>query len=194
MRLPAILCLAGLFASWPGYASGYRDSAGVDDAQGHYGVVHPLSDALPNLRRTPGAIDPRVTQGNIRQTICRRGGYTRSVRPPEDYTERLKREQIVEYGYLDRRMRDYEEDHLVSLEIGGAPADPSNLWPEPHHIIGGWGSYAKDRLENRLHSLVCHGRLSLSQAQHEIAANWIDAYKRYIGPTPDHRRQHRARD
>ena len=31
----------------------------------------------------PGALNPAVTQANIEQTICRPGGYTASVRPPE---------------------------------------------------------------------------------------------------------------
>ena len=141
----------------------------------------PASAALPNPNLTPGAIDPGVTQYNIGTTICRRGGYTKSVRPPEDYTEKLKRRQIAQYGYADTNMRDYEEDHLVSLELGGSPDNPMNLWPEPHDVDGGWGSYAKDQLENRLHDLVCARRLSLAQAQHDIATNWVQAYQRYIG-------------
>lgn len=173
----------------PAFAWGrHPDLGGVDEAYGSYGAVFPLSQAEPNPRRTPGAIDPRVRQDNLRETICRRGGYTRSVRPEESYTERLKRRQIVEYGYRDRRLRDYEEDHLVSLEIGGSPDDPRNLWPEPHHVIGGWGSYAKDRLENRLHRLVCRGKLPLARAQYEISHDWIAAYKRYIGDHPNNRR------
>ena len=173
-------------AGWPWH---YHNAGGVA-AEGRYGVVFPTADALPNPRLTPGAIDPRVTQADLGETICKRGGYTRSVRPPEQYTERLKREQVRQYGYTDYRLRDYEEDHLVSLELGGSPGSSRNLWPEPHHVIGGWGSYTKDKLENRLHRMVCHGQISLSKAQHEIAADWIAAYKRYIGPQPDQRRRH----
>ena len=29
-------------------------------------------------------------------------------------------------------MSDYQEDHLISLELGGNPTDPRNLWPEPY--------------------------------------------------------------
>ena len=163
------------------------DAGGVQ-AEGRYGVVFPIQDARPNARLTPGAIDPRVTQANLRETICRRGGYTKSVRPPEQYTERLKREQIREYGYTDYRLRDYEEDHLEAIGLGGAPSDPRNLWPEPHHVIGGWGSYAKDRLEDRLHRLVCSGRLPLATAQYQIAHDWIAAYTQYVGAAPDNRR------
>lgn len=145
----------------------------------------PISAAMPNPHLTPGAIDPRVTQANIHQTICVRG-YTRTVRPPESYTERLKRRQIAQYGYTDRRLRSYEEDHLISLELGGSPTDPRNLWPEPHHVVGGWGSFAKDKLENRLHRMVCLSKISLRRAQSLIAYHWIDAYKQYIGPVSRH--------
>ena len=93
---------------------------------------------LPNPTLTPGAIDPNVTQANIDTTIYVRG-WTRTVRPPEDYTERLKHQQIREYGYSDTRLGDYEEDHLIPLEIGGSPDNPRNLWPEPHKAPGGWG-------------------------------------------------------
>ncbi len=165
------------------------DAGGVAGAQGRYGVVFPVSSAEPNPAITPGALDARVTQATIRSTICV-PGYTRGIRPPERYTERLKREGIRAYGYSDRRLRDYEEDHLISLELGGSPDSPRNLWPQPHHVIGGWGSYAKDRLENRLHRLVCRGRLSLAQAQYDIRHDWIAAYRKYVGPRPQARRGH----
>lgn len=170
-----------------------RQNKGGVDAQGRYAVVFPMAQARPNPSLTPGAIDPRVTQDNIGETICRRGGYTRGVRPPVSYTEPLKHRQIDEYGYRDRRVRDYEEDHLVPLEVGGAPTDPRNLWPQPHHVVGGWGSYAKDRLENRLHTLVCHRKVSLAEAQRAIASDWIAAYQRYIGPDPNPRRRRSRR-
>jgi hypothetical protein len=144
---------------------------------------------LPDPKLTPGAVNPDVTQQTIETTICVRG-WTRLVRPPESYTEPLKREQIAEYGYRDRRLRDYEEDHLIPLELGGAPTDPRNLWPEPHEAAGDWGSYAKDRLESRLNELVCSGALPLDTARAAIASNWIDGYRRYIGSVPDNRPLH----
>ena len=158
-----------------------------------YAVVFGLNQAQPDPRITPGALNPAVRQDNIHETICIRG-YSRSIRPSENYTERLKRLGIRRYGYGDRQLRDYEEDHLVSLELGGSPTDPRNLWPEPHHVIGGWGSYAKDRLENRLHGLVCRGRVPLAQAQRAIASDWIAAYRRYVGPNPFPARRYRRVD
>ena len=38
----------------------------------------------------------------------------------------------------------------------------------------------KDKLENRLHELVCAGRLSLPEAQKAIATDWITAYRRFV--------------
>jgi hypothetical protein len=81
--------------------------------------------------------------------------------------------------------------HLVSLELGGSPSDPRNLWPGPHHVIGGWGSYVKDQLENRLHSMICSGQITLVQAQNAIAHNWIGAYQQVISKTPVQKRLHR---
>jgi hypothetical protein len=132
---------------------------------------------LPDAQITPGARNGAVTQGNIRETICVRG-YTKTIRPPAHYTNALKKREIVEYGYADRNPRDYEEDHLIPLEIGGAPSDPRNLWPEPRH--SGWPADRKDELENALHRLVCDGRLPLATAQRVIAENWIEAYKQYV--------------
>lgn len=148
-------------------------------------IVFPQSDSLPNPSLTPGAINPNVTQGNIHQTICR-DDYARSIRPEEGYTERLKRQGIRQYGYAQQvgragyRLSNYEEDHLVPLELGGSPDSPQNLWPEPHNVVGGWGSYTKDKLEDRMRDLVCRGEVPLAQAQREIATDWVAAYERYM--------------
>lgn len=149
----------------------------------------PLSETLPSTIGLPGAIDPRVTDANIGTTICRRG-YSASVRPPVSYTEPLKREMIARLGYADRRLSHYEMDHIISLELGGAPTDPRNLFPQPHDVAGNWGSYAKDRLENRLHALVCQHKLPLTDAQRLISSDWIAAYRRFIGPVPNNSRLH----
>ncbi|HUB14764.1 MAG TPA: hypothetical protein VMB34_22640 [Acetobacteraceae bacterium] len=135
---------------------------------------------LPNPDRTPGAIDPAISQSNIGETICNRDWSTRYIRPPEDYTYKLKRNQLDASDYRDRRARDYEEDHLISLELGGAPTNPRNLWPE--HWRGACGAHTKDRVEDALHRAVCKGRITLRQAQWQIATNWIDAYRRWVGP------------
>lgn len=142
---------------------------------------------LPDRAMTPGALNPAVTARSIEDTICIRG-WTRTIRPPERYTEPLKRAQIRAYGYSDRRPWHYEEDHLIPLDLGGSPTSPFNLWPEPYLGPRQWGAYAKDRLERRMVGLVCRHTLSLARAQTMMATNWIAAYRRYLGPVPDNQR------
>ena len=100
--------------------------------------------------------------------------------PPASYTSALKVRQIVQYGYTDTNPRDYEEDHLISLELGGAPRDPANLWPEPWFVVAadgeGAGARVKDRFENYLHAQACAGGLTLAGAQHRIASDWFGAW------------------
>ncbi len=128
-----------------------------------------IHNMLPDVTCTPGAADPRVTQDNIHQTICV-SGYTKTVRPSSSYTTSLKIQQIKEYGYSDTNKSDYEEDHLISLELGGAPSDIKNLWPEP-----GASPNPKDTIENKLHSLVCSGTIQLAEAQRRISTDWTTA-------------------
>jgi hypothetical protein len=107
---------------------------------------------------TPGVLNPAVTQATIGSTICRRG-WTRTIRPPVDYTNVLKRRQLRQYGRRGPPSA-YQEDHLISLELGGSPADPRNLWPEPYPRAS-----AVDQIENDLNHRVCAGSLTLAEAQ-----------------------------
>jgi hypothetical protein len=136
-------------------------------------------DSLPDPAVTPGATNPEVTQASIAWTICRRG-YARLIRPPRRYTSGLKRRQLRAAAYADQRMRNYEEDHLIPLELGGAPADPRNLWPQPRLGVDGWDADRKDELEGVLNRMVCHGGLPLRQAQEDIAHGWTGAYRTFI--------------
>ena len=74
---------------------------------------------LPDARCTPGALSPAVNQASIQATICR-AGYTKTVRPPESVTEVEKEASMAAYGDGEPRHH-YEYDHLVPLELGGAP-------------------------------------------------------------------------
>jgi hypothetical protein len=141
------------------------------------------SSGLPNIKLTPGAINRAVTQANIRSTICV-VGWTATVRPPVSYTNNLKYSQLHS-GYNldgDLNMKDYEEDHIVPLETGGNPSSPLNLFPEPHNIK--YGSYVKDQLENRMHQLVCSGKITLRVAQAVFLNNWEKGYLKYVGQLP----------
>lgn len=124
-----------------------------------------FAGGLADYSLPPGAVNPTVTQATIGSTICV-SGWTATVRPGTSFTTPLKNLQMKE-RHLPGKASDYEEDHLIPLELGGAPADPKNLWPEartgPHASAGD-----KDRAENAFRSQVCAGTLSLADARARI--------------------------
>lgn len=137
----------------------------------------PLVDAVDRVgppeayTAAVGITNPDVGQSNIRTTICK-PGWTKTIRPPASYTNKLKVEQMAKLG-LKGKPSDYEEDHLISLEIAGDPTDPRNLAPEAY--AGKYGARVKDQVEDHLHRMVC-ARLDpmpLSVAQNCIKADWI---------------------
>lgn len=133
---------------------------------------------LPDAKATPGVTNPKVTQANIKSTICI-SGWTKTIRPSASYTNKLKASQLKVDPYKSSQaLNTFEEDHLISLEIGGNPTDPKNLWPQ--HWSAPYGAHQKDELENYLHRAVCTGKMTLVDAQTAAATNWVEAYKRYI--------------
>ncbi len=114
-------------------------------------------------RLTPGVVNPAVTPATLRNTVCRKG-WTATVRPPTTYTNDLKRRQMQARG-LRGPPSAYQEDHLISLELGGNPTDPRNLWPEPYPRAS-----EVDRIENQLNARLCSGELTLDQAQRTESA------------------------
>jgi len=123
------------------------------------GAAHGI---VADPRRTPGVLNPDVTQANIHSTICKHG-WTSTIRPPTSYTNDLKRRQMRAY-HDTGSISDYQEDHFISLELGGDPTDPRNLWPEPYPRAS-----QMDQTENELNDKVCSGQLTLAQAQAEEA-------------------------
>jgi hypothetical protein len=124
-------------------------------------------DQLPDPRCTPGSVDPSITQATIGSTICR-SGYTKTVRPPEQQTERFKFD-VAYPAYGTPTSEATELDHLVSLELGGSN-DATNLWPESPPSPN-----PKDTVENALNAAVCDGRVKLAAAQQAIASDWLTA-------------------
>lgn len=122
---------------------------------------------LPDPRCTPGALNPAVTQATINSTICV-SGWTKTIRPPVSVTDRMKKQSDLSYSLPKNEQGEY--DHLVSLELGGAPQDPRNLWVEPGKIPN-----PKDAVENKLSAAVCSGLIPLATAQHAIATDWVTA-------------------
>lgn len=127
----------------------------------------------PDRACTPGALDARVTQDTMNATICTRN-YTSTVRPASRVTDAIKRERMKAYGLEGERLADYELDHLVSLAIGGAPADVANLWPQVR--VGEVSAKQKDAVEDFLHREVCRGSIALRDAQRMMADDWVAVY------------------
>jgi hypothetical protein len=109
-----------------------------------------------------GALNSAVTQSTIDSTICV-AGWTATIRPPSSYTDKVKQQQLAASGRADQYPSHYEEDHIVPLELGGAPSDPANLRPVALSLAHG-----DDSLENSLHRAVCDGSISLAAARAEI--------------------------
>jgi hypothetical protein len=135
---------------------------------------------LPNSKITPGVLNTSVTQANIKSNICK-PGWTATIRPTVSYTNKLKDDQL-KTTYLSYvkiwgpKPESYEEDHLISLQLGGNPTDPKNLFPQPY---AGNNARKKDIVETKLKRLVCAGTLKLVDAQKMIATDWASAYKKY---------------
>jgi cytochrome c-type biogenesis protein CcmH/NrfF len=123
-----------------------------------------------------GALNPAVTQSTIGQTICV-PGYAKSVRPDNSYTNGVK-EMLLQRAHKNPMLAQYYElDHIIPLALGGHPRKLDNL--ELQIWEGENGAKRKDRIEAKLHCLVCSGHVTLAQAQHEIASDWQAAYHRY---------------
>lgn len=85
--------------------------------------------ALADPAHSPVLPDPQLTPGDVLTTdakiICV-SGYTKTVR---DVPQSLKNQVYRQYGVMSREPREYEVDHLISLELGGSNSI-RNLWPQ----------------------------------------------------------------
>ncbi len=88
------------------------------------------------------------------------------MRPPASYTTALKLRQMRDFGETGSP-RNYKEDHLVPLSLGGAPSDPNNLFPQPTAK-----TVEKEELEDHLHQAVCSGQMTLAAAQAKMRRDW----------------------
>lgn len=125
--------------------------------------------STPDKELTPGATVPVTTA-----EVCRAGnsGETRPI------SASLRQQVFQEYRTPESQAAEYEVDYLITPGLGGTD-DIKNLWPEPYSSTV-WNAHVKDALEDRLHDMVCSGQLDLVTAQHDIATDWISAYKKYF--------------
>jgi len=124
--------------------------------------------AAPNPSLTPGAavFEPP-------KQLCQE-----SLPKNKAVPSNLRRRVLAEYGVANAPTQAYEVDYLITPALGGSD-DIHNLWPHSYAHTE-WNASVKDQLEDRLRVMVCQGQLDLPTAQRDIAANWIEAYKKYF--------------
>ena len=125
----------------------------------------------PDPKLTPGVFLLHATA----KEVCV-PGYAQHLR---NVPASVKHQVFARYGLTTVNPVDYEVDHFCPLELAGANC-LQNLWPQPR--AGQWGAAKKDHLENVLHQMVCAGKLALAEAQRDIMADWVAAYKKHVGP------------
>ncbi len=124
--------------------------------------------STPDSHLTPGA-----ALLESRQDVCAQSSTNNKIVPVA-----LQKKVFEEYGIARAQPQAYEVDYLVTPALGGAD-DIHNLWPHSYSATV-WNAQVKDALEDRMREMVCGGNLDLSEAQREIATNWIAAYKKYF--------------
>lgn len=135
--------------------------------------------------------DPRLTPGQTRTDLSPAKVCTIAWgKDRRHVTPKMKAQVLAAYHMTPKSCpsRRIEIDHLIGRELLGADV-VANLWPQCYEkpVKGKrplqtdeWGAHKKDRLENYLHREACAGRLTLAGAQHELATDWIAAYRKYF--------------
>jgi len=139
---------------------------------------------LPDTTLTPGEV---YTTDALVACAAHTGQESDSIR---NVSESVSRSVYIKYnlkdnhsGYCSEDPKGCELDHLIPLKLGGKNT-PKNLWPQSYG--GPDGAFKKDTLEKKLIARVCRVTkqhpvsLSLKTAQHDIANDWLAAYKKYV--------------
>ncbi len=120
-----------------------------------------------------------ITPGEARAiTVAEVCEYEHAEVISRDIPEDMRRKVFAAYGIKSPHAEEFEVDYLITPDLGGTESI-RNLWPQPYSVR--WNASVKDVLEQRLHELVCSHKLDLATAQHDIAVDWIGAYKKYVG-------------
>jgi PKD domain len=131
-------------------------STGRTTTQGGSSAAHASSSL------TPGALDPDVTQATIASTICK-AGWAAGAAPSAAFLAGLKSTQLRRY-HATGKPASYVVDHLIPIELGGAPTDVRNLWPQSRTRARPDGVVTAALVRG-----VCAGTIPLARAQKLIA-------------------------
>lgn len=136
-------------------------AAGLMPADCHYRQVGTVT--TPDPVCTPGATNPLVTQANLASTICQ-AGSARTVQLSEAFIAPIKRRLMVAY-HAAEPAGNYELDHLVPLEVGGARSTATNLWPELNSHPAPGVANVKDPVEDYVHHAICARTMTLQRGR-----------------------------
>jgi hypothetical protein len=160
---------------YPSASFGRLTAAGVAFVALLVGI--PIFEATVNAEapKPRVALTPGETRPITLEEVCQ---YERAEVISRDIPEDKREEVFALYGIKSPRADQFEVDYLITPDLGGTES-VRNLWPQPYSTR--WNAHVKDKLEQRLHELVCSHKLELATAQRDIAADWIGAYKKYVG-------------
>jgi hypothetical protein len=130
--------------------------------------------ARVNAEAKPRPMTTGETRPITLREVC---AYEKAEVISRDIPEDKQRAVFAMYGIKSPRPGEFEIDYLITPDLGGAESI-RNLWPEPYSAR--WNAHVKDELEQKLHELVCSGKLDLATAQHDMAVDWIAAWKKYV--------------
>lgn len=125
----------------------------------------------------------KIGTNNFSTTICKTG-WTATIRPPQQFTSKLKQDQLVKF-HLPGTISNYEGDHRIPLELGGHPVflPQGGTWilvAETNFSDESPGSpNPKDSDEGTLRQKVCAGTLTLRDAQNQLIAKWLGPWPTY---------------
>ena len=127
-------------------------------------------------RCSPGALYSKLTKA----VLCSSGFRTSSVpgRAPVREVRGRARVRIGPPGSTAAPWR----STTSSRSRSGAPTTSRTSSPRRRSPRRGYPE--KDKLENRLHAMVCANQMTLRAAQQQIAANWQALYKKVFGVPP----------
>ena len=135
--------------------------------------------ALPMPTLTPGAVSTLTAA-----ELCAGNRSSRTV------TDDVRRRVLARYGMEHMPARSVRSSTRWSRWTSGGRSRPRTCG-RSRYASSLWNAHVKDALERLLAHEVCEGRVPLSQAQREIATDWVAAYKRRFHtdtPMPDHAR------
>jgi hypothetical protein len=129
--------------------------------------------ARPNSQLTPGVVGTSSLA-----EVCAQSKHIKGLFSRHNPQIPLDQQTTVYNAYKIPPLRQhlYGLDMLIPIQLGGA-VTPANIWPMPP--MHGVSFHQKEVLNQRMHTLVCHGEMSLALAQQDMAKDWVGLWSKY---------------